>query len=62
MREKTLARLIPVRPWIALTNFLLGVAIAVPSFYGHDLLGAVIGLAFLGGALAVLLIPLPYPR
>ena len=62
MREQTLARLIPVRPWIALSNFLLGAAITVPAFYMHDLLLAVIGLALLGGALFVLLIPLPYPR
>ncbi|CAN5878748.1 hypothetical protein BH20GEM1_BH20GEM1_05910 [soil metagenome] len=62
MRERTLARLIPVRPWIALANFLLGSAITVPAFYLHDLLLAVIGLAILGGALIVLLIPLPYPR
>jgi hypothetical protein len=62
MRERALARLIPIRPWIALSSFLLGAAITVPSFYSHDLWGALIGLAFLGGALVVLLIPLPYPR
>ncbi|MGH7566070.1 MAG: hypothetical protein ACREK2_04490 [Gemmatimonadota bacterium] len=62
MRERALARLIPVRPWIALTNFLLGAAITAPAFYLHDLLLAVIGLVILGGALLVLLIPLPYPR
>jgi hypothetical protein len=62
MRERALARLIPVRPWIALSNFLLGAAITVPSFYFHDLLWATIGLIILGGTLVVLLIPLPYPR
>ncbi len=62
MRERALARLIPLRPWIALTNFLLGAALTVSAFYLHDLLLAVVGLAILGGALFVLLIPLPYPR
>ena len=62
MRERTLARLIPVRPWIALTHFLLGAAITAPSFYLHNLWGAILGLVILGGALGVLLIPLPYSR
>jgi hypothetical protein len=62
MRERALARLIPLRPWIALSNFLLGAALTVPGFYTHDLLLATIGLVILGGALFVLLIPLPYPR
>jgi len=65
MRETAptaLARLIPIRPWISLANLLLGAVITVSSYYFHDLLGAVIGLTLLGGALGVLLIPLPYPR
>ena len=62
MRERTLARLIPVRPWIALTHFLLGAAITVPSFYLHNLWGAILGLLILGGAPGSLLLPLPYSR
>lgn len=62
MREQTLARLIPVRPWIALGHFLLGGTIAALSFYFHDLLWGAIGLLILGGALGSLLIPLPYSR
>lgn len=62
MRERTLARLIPVRPWLALTHFLLGATITAASFYLHNLWGAILGLALLGGALGVLLIPLPYSR
>lgn len=62
-RIKTrLARLIPVRPWIALSMLLLGIAISIPSFYYHDLWTALVGLALMGGALGFLLIPLPYPR
>lgn len=62
MRERVLVRLIPVRPFLALVSFLVGVAITVPAFYLHDLVAAILGLVFLGGALVVLLIPLPYPR
>lgn len=62
MRERALARLIPIRPWIALGSFLLGAAITVPAFISHDLYLAVVGLVFLGGALGTLLLPLPYPR
>ncbi|HET7693032.1 MAG TPA: hypothetical protein VFM44_08105 [Gemmatimonadota bacterium] len=62
MREQALARLIPLRPWIALSSFLLGAAITVPAFIGHDLYLALLGAVFLGGALFTLLIPLPYPR
>ena len=62
MREQTLARLIPLRPWIALGHFLLGGTIAALSFYFHDLLWAAIGLVIVGGALGSLLVPLPYPR
>ncbi|HET6362941.1 MAG TPA: hypothetical protein VFH11_12930 [Gemmatimonadota bacterium] len=62
MRAHALARLIPVRPWIALASFLLGVAITVPAFLWHDLYLALAGAVFLGGALFTLLIPLPYPR
>jgi hypothetical protein len=62
MREKALARLIPIRPWIALSSFLLGAAITVPAFIGHDLYLALLGAVFLGGALFTLLIPLPYSR
>ena len=62
MRAQALARLIPIRPWIALSSFLLGAAITVPAFIAHDLYLAVVGLVFLGGALGSLLLPLPYPR
>jgi hypothetical protein len=62
MRSQALARLIPIRPWIALGNFLLGAAITVPAFIAHDLWLALAGAVFLGGALGALLIPLPYPR
>ena len=62
MRAQALARLIPIRPWIALSSFLLGAAITVPAFIGHDLYLALGGAVFLGGALGVLLLPLPYPR
>jgi hypothetical protein len=62
MREQALARLIPVRPWIALASFLLGAAITVPAFVSHDLYLALAGAVFLGGALLTLLIPLPYSR
>lgn len=62
MRAQALARLIPIRPWIALSSFLLGAAITVPAFIGHDLYLALVGAVFLGGALGVLLLPLPYPR
>lgn len=57
-----LERLIPVRPWIALGLLVVGVAITVPAFYLHNLWLALAGAPFLGGALAFLLIPLPYPR
>ena len=57
-----LARLIPVRPWIALALFVIGVAITVPAFYLHSLWLALAGAPFLGGALVFLLLPLPYPR
>ena len=62
MNERVLARLIPVRPWIALGHFLLGAAITVPSFWMHNLWGAIVGLLILGGALGFLLVPLPYNR
>lgn len=58
----SLARLIPIRPWLALASFLTGVVITVAAFYGHNLWLALAGAPFLGGALGVLLIPLPYPR
>jgi len=62
MREQALARLIPVRPFLALASFLVGVVITVPAFYLHNLWAALLGLVFLSGALVLLLIPLPYPR
>lgn len=57
-----LARLIPVRPWIALVSFLVGVLVTVPAFYYHEFWLAVAGLLPLGGALVVLLVPLPFER
>ncbi len=60
--EKHLAKLIPVRPWIALALFLIGVAITVPAFAWSNLWLALAGAPFLGGGLGFLLIPLPYPR
>lgn len=58
----SLARLIPIRPWLALASFVTGVLITVPAFYLHNLWLALLGAPFLGGALGVLLIPLPYRR
>lgn len=60
--DRHLARLIGVRPWLALGSLLLGVAITVPAFATHNLWLALAGAPFLGGALGVLLIPLPYSR
>ena len=60
--QRMLARLIPIRPYIALGHFLVGAPITVVAFYGHSFVLAVIGLLILGGALGVLLIPLPYDR
>ena len=57
-----LAKLIPVRPYIALGHFVVGALITVMAFYGHSFVLAVIGLLILGGALGFLLIPLPYER
>lgn len=65
MSEKiraSLSRLIPVRPWIALSMLLAGIAISIPAFYYHDLWAALVGLALMGGSLGFLLIPLPFPR
>jgi hypothetical protein len=60
--EKLLTRFIRVRPWIALVFLLIGVAITIPAFKNHNLWLAIAGGPFLGGALGILLIPLPYPR
>ena len=60
--ESRLARLIPLRPWIALGSFVVGVVITVVAFWYHSLWLAVAGAPFLGGGLGVLVIPLPYPR
>lgn len=57
-----LARFIPIRPWVALINLVIGIAITVPAFYLHDLNLALLGAVFLGGALGVLILPLPHPR
>ncbi|MFN2383786.1 MAG: hypothetical protein ABR559_05920 [Gemmatimonadota bacterium] len=57
-----LARLIPVRHWLALASFVTGVLITVCAFHNHNLWLALAGAPFLGGALGVLLIPLPYSR
>lgn len=60
--DSQLSRLIPVRPWIALTLFVIGVVITVVAFWYHNLWLALAGAPFLGGGLGFLLIPLPYPR
>lgn len=60
--EKLLSRLIAVRPWIALACLVAGIAITVAAFYIHNLWLALAGAPFLGGAIGVLLIPLPYAR
>lgn len=60
--KDTLARLIPLRPWIALALLLTGIAITVLAFWTHDLWLALIGAVPLAGALGFLLIPLPHPR
>jgi hypothetical protein len=43
-------------------EMLIGVAITIPAFKNHNLWLAIAGGPFLGGALGILLIPLPYPR
>ncbi|MBW3660254.1 MAG: hypothetical protein KY397_01295 [Gemmatimonadetes bacterium] len=58
----SLAPLIPLRPWIALTLLLLGMAVSIPAFWLHHLWAAIVGLLLMGGALVFLLIPLPFPR
>ncbi len=58
----TLARLIPLRPWIALGMLLVGIALTIVAFRTHDFWLAVVGGAPLAGALGFLLIPLPHPR
>lgn len=60
--QKLLTRFIRVRPWAALLFLLIGVAITIPAFKNHNLWLAIAGAPFLGGALGILLIPLPYPR
>ncbi|HET6340666.1 MAG TPA: hypothetical protein VFG78_00625 [Gemmatimonadota bacterium] len=57
-----LARLIPIRAKIALGSLALGILLTVVSFYLHDLWLALVGAVPLGGALGLLLIPLPHPR
>ena len=57
-----LGRLIPVRAMLALGSLVVGIVITVISFWRHDLWLALIGALPLGGALALLLIPLPHPR
>ncbi len=60
--DRPLSRLIPIRPWIALGLFVVGVAITIPAFAYHNLWMALAGAPFLGGALGFLLLPLPYSR
>ncbi|MEJ2151931.1 MAG: hypothetical protein P8Y29_03015 [Gemmatimonadota bacterium] len=60
--HKLLTRFIPLRPWVALVLLLIGLAITIPAFKNHSLWLALAGAPFLGGALGILLIPLPYPR
>ena len=57
-----LARLIPIRPWIALGLFVTGVLITIYAFATHNLWIAIAGAPLLGGGLGFLIIPLPYPR
>lgn len=57
-----LARLMPVRAKLALGSLVLGILLTVVAFYIHDLWLALLGALPLGGSLAILLIPLPYPR
>jgi hypothetical protein len=52
--RKLLTRFIPLRPWVALVLLLIGLAITIWL--------SLAGAPFLGGALGILLIPLPYPR
>ena len=58
----TLARLIPLRAKLALGSLVVGILLTVVSFYLHDLWLALVGALPLGGALALLFIPLPHPR
>jgi hypothetical protein len=60
--RKLLTRFIPLRPWVALVLLLIGLAITIPAFKNHDFWLSLAGAPFLGGALGILLIPLPYPR
>lgn len=60
--KENLARLIPLRPWIALGLLLVGIALTVTAFRTHDFWLALLGGAPLAGALGFLLIPLPHPR
>jgi hypothetical protein len=60
--KDSLARLIPLRPWIALALLLTGVAITITAFRQHNLWLALLGGAPLAGALGFLLIPLPHSR
>ena len=57
-----LALLIPMRAKLALASLVLGILLTVPAFYLHDLWLALIGALPLGGALGLLLIPLPHTR
>jgi hypothetical protein len=57
-----LARFIPLRAKLAIASLLLGILLTVPAFYLHDLWLALIGAPPLGGALVILLIPLPHTR
>lgn len=60
--EELLRRFIPMRPWVALASFVIGVLITVYAFWIHSLGLALLGVPFLAGGLIVLLLPLPYPR
>lgn len=60
--QDTLARVIPLRPWIALALLLTGVTITIAAFRLHDLWLALLGAVPLAGALGFLLIPLPHSR
>lgn len=51
-----------LRAKLALGSLVLGILLTIPAFYLHDLWLALIGALPLGGALALLLVPVPHGR